>query len=30
MALFHNGKVIDNKQAVANAINDNFINIAHE
>ena len=30
MTLFHNGKVINNKQAVANAFNDYFINIAHE
>ena len=30
MTLFHNGKVIDSKQAVANAFNDYFINIAHE
>ena len=30
MTLFYNGKVIDNKQAVANAFNNFFINIAHE
>ena len=30
MTLFYNGKLIDNKQAVANAFNDYFINIAHE
>ena len=30
MTLFYNGKLIDNKQAVSNAFNDYFINIAHE
>ena len=30
ISLFYNGKLIDNKQAVANAFNDYFINIAHE
>ena len=30
MTLFYNGKLIHNKQAVANAFNDYFINIAHE
>ena len=30
MTLFYNGKLVDNKQAVANALNDYFINIAHE
>ena len=30
MTLFYNGKLIDNKQADANAFNDYFINIAHE
>ena len=30
MTLFHNGKVIDNKQAVANAFIDYFIIIVHE
>ena len=30
MTLFYHGRVIDNKQAVANAFNDYFINIAHE
>ena len=30
MSLFYNGKLIDNKQAVANAFSDYFINIAHE
>ena len=29
MPFYYNGKVIDNKQAVANAFNDYFINIAH-
>ena len=30
MTLFYNGKLIDNKQAVANDFNDYYINIAHE
>ena len=30
MSFSYNGKLIDNKQAVANAVNDYFINIAHE
>ena len=30
MTFFYNGKVVDNKQSVANAFNDYFINIAHE
>ena len=30
MKFFNNRKVIDNKQAVVNAFNDYFINIAHE
>ena len=30
MPSYNNGKVIDNKQAVANAFNEYFINIAHE
>ena len=30
MKLFYNIKLINNKQAVANAFNDYFINIAHE
>ena len=30
MKFFNNVKVIDNKQAVVNALNDYFINIGHE
>ena len=30
MTLFYNGKLIDNKQVVANAFNYFFINIVHE
>ena len=30
MAFCHNGKVIDNKQSVANVFNDYIVNIAHE